>query len=224
MFMAIHRASSAVILKWTCGEWLATSAITTGSNASRMAIGLPTNLWRTEMRRREFIAGLGGAVAWPVVARAQPADRVRRIGVLSTRAENTAGWQANRAALLDELAKLGRIEGRNVRIEFRFGAGHVDAMRAHAAELVGLAPDVIVTNGNAATRVAQQATQTIPIVMAAGGDPAVTASFATLHDPRAISQGSAHRNPRSPASGWSCSRRLHPVSPELPCSTTQKPV
>jgi putative tryptophan/tyrosine transport system substrate-binding protein len=134
------------------------------------------------MRRREFVAGLG-ATAWPLVAGAQQGDRVRRIGVLSTRAEIAPGWQANRTALLDELAKFGWIEGRNVRIEFRFGAGNVEVMRAHAAELVRLAPDVIVTSGNAATRAAQQATQTIPIVMAAGGDPAVTGMFRNLARP-----------------------------------------
>jgi putative tryptophan/tyrosine transport system substrate-binding protein len=152
------------------------------------------------MRRREFIAGLG-VVAWPLTARAQQSDRVRRVGVLTTREENAPGWQASRTALLDELAKFGWIEGGNVRIEFRFGAGHVDAMRAYAAELVRLAPDVIVTNGNAATRAAQQATQSIPIVMAAGGDPAVTGMFRNLARPEGNITGFSTPEP-SIASKW----------------------
>jgi putative tryptophan/tyrosine transport system substrate-binding protein len=152
------------------------------------------------MRRREFIAGLGAA-AWPVAARAQQPDRMRRIGMLTTREENAPGWQANRTALLDELAKFGWIEGGNVRIEFRFGDGHVDAMRALAAELVRLAPDVIVTSGNAATRAAQQATQTIPIVMAAGGDPAVTGMFRNLARPEGNITGFSTPEP-SIASKW----------------------
>jgi putative ABC transport system substrate-binding protein len=153
------------------------------------------------IQRREFIAGLGSAAAWPVVARTQQGDRVRRIGVLSNRAENDPGWQAFRTALLDELTKFGWIEGGNVRIEFRFGAGHVDAMRAHAAELVRFAPDVIVTSGNAATRPAQQATQTIPIVMAAGGDPAVTGMFRNLARPEGNVTGFSTPEP-SVASKW----------------------
>jgi putative ABC transport system substrate-binding protein len=135
-----------------------------------------------------------------VVSQAQQGDRVRRIGVLSTWAENDPAWQAQHTALLDELAKFGWIEGRNVRIEFRFGALHVDAMRAHAAELVRLASDVIVTNGNAATRAAQQATQTIPIVMV-GGDPAVTGLFRNLARPEGNITGFSTPEP-SIASKW----------------------
>jgi ABC-type uncharacterized transport system substrate-binding protein len=153
------------------------------------------------VKRRTFIAGLGSAAAWPLAARAQQRDRERRIGVLSSRAENDPGWQANRTALLEELAKFGWIEGGNVRIEVRFGAGHVDAMRAHAAELVRLTPDVIVTSGNAATRAAQQATQSIPIVMAVGGDPAVTGLFRNLARPEGNITGFSTPEP-SIASKW----------------------
>jgi putative tryptophan/tyrosine transport system substrate-binding protein len=136
------------------------------------------------MRRREFIAGLGSTAAWPMAAQAQRGERVRRLSILSNGAENDPGWEANRRVLLEELAKLGWIEADNLRIEFRFGAGHVATTRAHAVELVRLAPDVIVTSGNAATRAAQQATRTIPIVMAAGsGDPEVTRMFRNLARP-----------------------------------------
>src|SRR5262245_13343860 len=98
------------------------------------------------MRRREFITLLGGAaVSWPLVARAQRDGRVRRVGFLSGGAENDPGAQSSRGALLEGLAKLGWIEGRNLHIEFRFGASDVGRMRTFATELVRLAPDVIVT-------------------------------------------------------------------------------
>jgi putative ABC transport system substrate-binding protein len=127
------------------------------------------------MRRREFITLLGGAAAapamlWPRAARAQRGERVRRIGWLIGGAENDLGARASRAALQEALAKLGWIEGRNLRIDLRFGAGDPDRIRAYAAELVGLAPDVIVTSGGAAMGAVQLRTQTIPIVFTAGPD------------------------------------------------------
>jgi putative ABC transport system substrate-binding protein len=97
------------------------------------------------MRRREFIAGVGGAAAWPVVARAQPAERVQRIGFLSYTNENDQLASAQ-TALLEALAKLGWVEGRNLRIDPR-GAADVDRLREYAAELVKLSPAVIVTSG-----------------------------------------------------------------------------
>src|SRR5262245_14672274 len=127
------------------------------------------------MHRRSLLTLLGAsAAAWPLAARAQQTGRVRRVGLLSGVAEDDLGWQSNRSALLEGLAKLGWIEGRNLHIEFRFGAGDVGRMRTLAEELVRLAPDVIVTISNAATLAAHQVTQTIPIVMAAGGDTVVT--------------------------------------------------
>src|SRR5262249_1400290 len=127
------------------------------------------------MQRRSFLTLLSAsAAAWPLAARAQPRERVRRVGVLTGGAENDPGWQSNRSALLESLAKLGWIEGRNLRIDFRFGADDTDRMGIFADRLVRLAPDVIVTVTNAATLAAHQATQTIPIVMAAGGDTVVT--------------------------------------------------
>jgi putative tryptophan/tyrosine transport system substrate-binding protein len=121
------------------------------------------------MRRREFIAGLTGAISWPLVARAQ-GERMRRIGMLVGLAENERDDQANLSALREGLAKLGWIEGRNMRIDVRFGAGEPDRIRAYAAELVDLAPDVIFANGGAAASALQQRTQTIPIVFR-GPDP-----------------------------------------------------
>jgi putative ABC transport system substrate-binding protein len=121
------------------------------------------------MRRREFIAGLAAA-ALPVVARAQQGERVRRVGVLIAGTQNDRGRQVDVAALREGLAKLGWIEGRNLRIDLRFGTGDPEYTHASAAELVGLAPAVLVTTVST-TRAMRERTQTIPIVIATGGDP-----------------------------------------------------
>jgi putative ABC transport system substrate-binding protein len=121
------------------------------------------------MRRRQFITLLGGAAAsWPIAAGAQQEERVRRIGVLLG-GENDQVNQTLIAALRDGLAKLGWAEQRNLRIDLRFGGGDANRFRAYAAELVSLAPEVIVTSGGAATRALQQQTQTIPIVFTGAG-------------------------------------------------------
>ena len=98
------------------------------------------------MRRRTFIAALGGAAAWPVVARAQ-SERVRRIGVLM--AVDDADLRAIYAAFVEALQQLGWTDGRNVQIETRWAGSRVSDMRRHATDLVALAPDVIVAYGNA---------------------------------------------------------------------------
>jgi putative ABC transport system substrate-binding protein len=122
------------------------------------------------MRRREFITFVGGAAAaWPVAARAQQPQRVRRIGVLAGFAEADQVRQANIVAFREELAKLGWVEQRNLRIDLRFGGEDAERIHAYAAELVSLAPEVIVTNGGAATRELQQQTQTVPIVITGAG-------------------------------------------------------
>jgi putative ABC transport system substrate-binding protein len=122
------------------------------------------------VKRRQFLSLLGGAAAWPLAARAQQGERIRRIGILISGVENDRGRQVNLAALREGLAKLGWIEGRNLQIDLRFGAGDPGHIRASAAELVGLAPDVMVTNVST-TRAVQEQTQTIPIVITTGGDP-----------------------------------------------------
>jgi putative tryptophan/tyrosine transport system substrate-binding protein len=124
------------------------------------------------MRRREFITLLGAsAAAWPLATRAQQAGGMRRIGVLTGGPEDNLGTRANLAALREVLARLGWIEGRNLRIDLRFTANDPDRNRAYAVELVRLAPDVIVATSGPATRAVQQQTQTIPIVFTTGGDP-----------------------------------------------------
>jgi ABC-type uncharacterized transport system substrate-binding protein len=117
------------------------------------------------MRRRAFIAGLCGATAWPFVARAQQDGRMRRIGILLRGDPTDHFFQG------DWLAKLGWIEGRNVRFDHRFSADDTDRLRALADELVRLAPDVIVVVSFPATRLVLQRTRTIPIVFANVGDP-----------------------------------------------------
>ena len=118
------------------------------------------------MKRRDFITLLGGVAAWPLAARAQQEEKVRRIGVLAGTIEPT--WLA---ALRDGLAKLGWIEGHNLRIDLRFTLGDPARMRADAVELVSLAPDVIVTTNRPGTAAVQEQTKTIPIVFTAGNDP-----------------------------------------------------
>src|SRR5262252_9520256 len=105
-------------------------------------------------RRRQFISLLGGAaVAWPLAARAQQASGMRRIGVLTSLARSDATSDSRLAALQQRLGLLGWNDGRNMRIEYRWAAGNSDDLRKYAAELVALAPDVILANGSAAAAV-----------------------------------------------------------------------
>jgi putative tryptophan/tyrosine transport system substrate-binding protein len=123
------------------------------------------------MRRREFIAGLGSAAVWPLAARAQQGDRVRRIGVLLPGDENDPEMKRRYSAFTQALADLSWTNGRNVRLDFRWGRGDINRIRALAQELVGSQPDIIVTNGTATTVAVQRETRTIPIVFANVGDP-----------------------------------------------------
>ena len=117
------------------------------------------------MKRRDFITLLGGAAAaWPLAARAQQSERMRRIGVLSNLASDDQEGQTRNAAFLQGLQELGWTVGRNVRIDYRWGLGNAELYRRHASELVALAPDVILTNGTSTTGPALQTTRTIPIV------------------------------------------------------------
>jgi putative ABC transport system substrate-binding protein len=122
--------------------------------------------------RREFITLLGGAAAaWPLAARAQQSEPMRRIGVLMNAAADDPEYQARLAAFLQALQQLGWSDGHNVRIDIRWGAGNPDTMRKYAAELVALAPEVILTTTSAATTALQQATRTVPIVFSMVLDP-----------------------------------------------------
>jgi putative ABC transport system substrate-binding protein len=122
------------------------------------------------INRRETIALLGGAAAWPLVARAQQRERVRRIGVLMNLAADDPESQARLTAFGQTLQELGWTDGRNVLIEYRWGADLVRA-RELAAELVALAPDVILASASPAVTGLQQVTGTVPIVFANVIDP-----------------------------------------------------
>ena len=128
------------------------------------------------MRRREFITLLGGAAAWPVAARAQQGERMRRIGVLMPAAADDAEFRARVEAFLQALASLGWTDGRNVHIDTRWAGGKGDDIRRHAAELAVLAPDVILALGTSTLAPLLQATRTVPIVFMALSDP-VAAGF-----------------------------------------------
>jgi putative tryptophan/tyrosine transport system substrate-binding protein len=121
------------------------------------------------MRRREFILALGGAAAWPLAARAQQSERVRRIGVIA--GANDLIMQPLTAAFFQALQQLGWTEGRNVHIDVRFSAGNAAEARRHAAELAALAPDVIFAAGSLALGTMLEATRTVPIVFALVPDP-----------------------------------------------------
>jgi putative ABC transport system substrate-binding protein len=148
------------------------------------------------IRRREFITLLGtAAAAWPLAARAQQVGGMRRLGWLIAGAENDLGGRATRTALQEALAKLGWIEGRNLRIDLRFGAGDPVRIRAYAAELVGLAPDVMVTGSGAPTIALQQQTQTIPIVFTGGADAVAAGLVRNIARPEGNITGFSSREP-----------------------------
>jgi putative ABC transport system substrate-binding protein len=140
------------------------------------------------MRRREFIAGLGGAAAWPLKAHAQQS---RRVGVITPGEAdeplvNVRLWR-------EELQKLGWDEGRNLRLDVRFiGAGDIDRARTAAADLVRLAPDVILLSGGPALDAAQQETKTIPIVFQGAGDPLETGRVKNTAHPEGNTTGFAN--------------------------------
>jgi putative ABC transport system substrate-binding protein len=122
------------------------------------------------IQRRNFITLLGGAAAWPLAAKAQQGNRVRRIGVLIGRDENDPVGKTYVSAFTQALAGLGWTVGRNVRMEPRWGRGDIDQIRAFAKDLVGLQPDIILTGAASATVAVQRETRTIPIVFTSG-DP-----------------------------------------------------
>ena len=123
------------------------------------------------MRRRTFIAGLGSAAAWPLAARAQQGDRVRRIGVLMANGETDSEPKRWLSGFIRGLAELGWTDGRNVHMDVRWGGDSVDRMRIFAKELVDLQPDVVLANSTPATAALQRETRTIPIVFVTISDP-----------------------------------------------------
>jgi putative tryptophan/tyrosine transport system substrate-binding protein len=135
------------------------------------------------MRRREFITLLGGVAAWPLAARAQQGERMRRIGVLRGVAANDPLQQAMTSAFVEALADLGWREGRNIRIEYRMAAGDANLVQAQAAELAGLAPDIIFVQGTPPTTAVRRAAPTTPIVFVNVTDPVASGLVSSLAHP-----------------------------------------
>ncbi len=133
--------------------------------------------------RRAFIAGLGGVAAWSLVARGQASDQMRRIGVLLNLAPDDPETRARLAAFLDALQQLGWSEGRNLQIDYRWGMGDTNRHRANIAELIALAPDVILVHGSTIMTPLQRATQTVPIVFVSVADPMAAGFVDSLAKP-----------------------------------------
>jgi ABC-type uncharacterized transport system substrate-binding protein len=135
------------------------------------------------VKRRTFIAGLGSAAAWPLAARAQQGDRVRRIGVLIGGDENDPEVKRRLSAFTQALVNLGWTDGLNVRMDLRWAGADINRIRALAQELIGLHPDIILTAGDASTLAVQRETRTIPIVFASVGDPIASNIVARIDRP-----------------------------------------
>ena len=135
------------------------------------------------MKRRYFITLLGGAAAWPLAARAQQAERVRRIGVLLSLSADDPQGQARLMAFLQGLQQLGWTDGRNMRIDARWSGGNADDARKYAAELVALAPEVILASGGSVAGPVLQVTRTVPVVFTITPDPVGAGFVASLARP-----------------------------------------
>jgi putative tryptophan/tyrosine transport system substrate-binding protein len=133
--------------------------------------------------RREFITLLGGAATWPLAVRAQQGEKARRIGVLMLYPENDPQGQLRAASFRQGLEKFGWSIGRNVQIDFQWGLGDADWIRSATAQLLRLTPDLILANGDAATRIVQQSTRAIPVIFIAGSDPVAEGLVQSLAHP-----------------------------------------
>jgi putative ABC transport system substrate-binding protein len=135
------------------------------------------------IKRRDFLTLLGGAAVWPLAARAQQGERMRRIGVLMNDAATEAVSQSYVAEFVQRLRQLGWVEGRNIRIDVRWNAGDAALARIYAAQLIGLIPDVILAASTANLRVVQQATNSVPVVFVRVSDPVEQGFIASLTKP-----------------------------------------
>jgi putative ABC transport system substrate-binding protein len=137
------------------------------------------------MRRREFIAGLGGAAAWSMAARAQDRERLRRVGALMNSVATDTEYQSYLAAFVQGLRQLGWTEGQNLRLDVRWSASDTRLAAAYAAELIGLMPDVILAGTTLNLTVMKQATSTLPVVFVQVADPVKQGFVASLRQPGA---------------------------------------
>ena len=160
------------------------------------------------MTRREFISLLGGAgAAWPLAAHAQQTDSMRRIGVLLGYAENDPSAQPRLAAFREGVHELGWREGHNIRIDVRFGAADPELIRAHAAELVAMAHDVILGMTTPVTAALLRLTRSIPIVFVIVSDPVGSGFVESLAHPGGNATGFINLESSLVENGLSCSRR-----------------
>ena len=165
----------------------------------------------TATKRREFITLLGGAAAaWPLAARAQQPERIRRIGMLIGSTEDDPEMKSRLAAFRQGLERRGWREGHNVRIDARFAEGSADRYRLLAKELVALQPDVVFAHTTPVAEALQQESRTIPIVFVTVSDPIGSGFIASLARPGGNLTGMLYFEASIPASGWPCSRRSRP--------------
>jgi putative ABC transport system substrate-binding protein len=144
------------------------------------------------MNRREFITLFGGAAAtWPIAARAQRPERMKKLGVLTPFAASDTEGQARLTAFAQGLQQMGWTVGQNIRIDYRWGDGKADTMRKYAAELVALAPDIILASSSAAIAPLLEATRTVPIVFAGIADPVAAGYVESLARPGGNATGFA---------------------------------
>src|ERR1700719_3357990 len=179
-----RRGESAVIARWPRS---AHAPCPVGRHADRIRLResrrAPAHFWEV-MRRRDFIALIGGAAAArPLVVRAEQPDQVRRVGVLNALAEADPQAQAWEGAFRSRLTELGWIDGRNVHVDYRWGAASVDRLQSLAEELVRLKPDVLIAITTPATAALHTQTRSIPIVFAAVSDPIGSGFVRSLASP-----------------------------------------
>jgi putative ABC transport system substrate-binding protein len=164
------------------------------------------------MKRRDVIMLLGAAgAAWPLLARAQQGERVRRIGVLMSLAADDPEGQPRITAFAQGMRELGWAVGRNVQIDYRWAGGDPDRRRRYAAELVALSPDVILADTSTVVAALQQATQTVPIVFAGVIDPVGAGFVASLARPGGTRRVLPRSTTAPAGNGWNCSKRSRPA-------------
>jgi putative ABC transport system substrate-binding protein len=159
------------------------------------------------VRRRAFITLIGGAAAWPLAARAQQGERMRRIGVLYALIAGDAEAEARNRVFEQGLRALGWTVGQDLKIDYRMAGGDADRIRQYAAELVALAPDVIMPVGSATVAPVQQAAPTIPIVMVNVADPVGAGFVQSLARPGGNTTGFTNYEYSLGGNGWNCLRR-----------------
>jgi putative tryptophan/tyrosine transport system substrate-binding protein len=135
------------------------------------------------MRRRDIIAGVGAAAAWPLAARAQELGGVRRVGVLMNSVASSTEFQSYVAVFIQGLRQLGWVEGQNLHVDVRWNAGNVGLSQTYAAQLMGLMPDVILVASTTNLTAVRQATNTVPVVFVSVSDPVAQGFVASVRQP-----------------------------------------